>query len=247
MIRLDLSTKDRTVFGRPHGNIDKLAVATAVAGLLTMILAVVLMQLFPAKAALTEGFRTPVLAFEFAKSEADLAFLAGQGAAAINHRSDMDRGQRVDMIFPFAYAGLIALLLAGLARNGTKSAWLGFLFALAIVPADIRENLVMLEITAALERGQPIGGLLPALQAATWLKWWCIAISTGFLAIGFFQGKSWLAGTLSLVAAGAIVLTWVTDGQPEVVEAMAIAVAVFFVFFSVRSLLVLRQAQAIAA
>jgi hypothetical protein len=211
--------------------------ASAGAGVATMVLAVALLLIFPASAELTDGFRTPVLAFEFAQSEADLAFLTGSSDAAVQHRRQMDHGQQLDMAFPFAYGGLIALYLMALGRQGIKSAWIGAVIAVAIIPADIRENLVMLEITSALAQGDSIGPFLPALWAATWLKWGCIAASMGFLAFGLLSRKAWYGGTLSAVASAAIVLTWLTGAHPIVAETMLLLVSVFFVFFPVHAVI----------
>ena len=55
----------------------------------------------PREAALADGFRTPILAFEFADSLDDLAFLTGQGELAVAHRAAMDMGNKVDLIFPY--------------------------------------------------------------------------------------------------------------------------------------------------
>jgi hypothetical protein len=81
--------------------------------------------------------------------------------------------------------------LAGLACKGTKSAWIGFLFALAIIPADIRENLVMRDITSTLERGQSIAESIAAgVQARTGSR--CVANSIALLQDGIQPGnRSW--------------------------------------------------------
>ena len=191
--------------------------------------------IYPSAATLSDGFRTPIIAFEFAKSEADLAFLAGSSDTANRHRADIDRGQHLDMVFPFAYGGLMALLLVGLARKGVHSAWVGACFALAIIPSDIRENLVMFDITSALARGQTSANLLPALWSATWIKWWCIAASMGVVAFGSLRRQSWFAGGLAAMAATAIVLTWTSNARPDITEAMSLMVAGFFLFFAMQS------------
>lgn len=216
--------------------------ATAFVGLATLSLALTMLFIYPSAAKLSDGFRTPIIAFEFAQSEADLAFLAGSSETAIRHRTDIDRGQHLDMVFPFAYGGLMALLLVGLARKGVRSAWVGACFALAIIPADIRENLVMFDITSALDRGQTSAHLLPTLWSATWIKWWCIAASAGFVAFGSFRRQSWFSGGLAAMAATAIVLTWTSNARPDIAEAMSLMVAGFFLFFTIQSVTAFKRA-----
>ena len=215
--------------------------ATAFAGLATLVLALAMLFIYPSTATLSDGFRTPIIAFEFAKSEADLAFLAGSSETATRHRADIDRGQHLDMVFPLAYGGLMALLLVGLARKGVRSAWVGACFALAIIPSDIRENLVMFNITSALDRGQTSADLLPALWSATWIKWWCIAASTGFVAFGSFRRQAWVSGGLAAMAATAIVLTWASNARPDITEAMSLMVAGFFLYFAIQSMVACKR------
>lgn len=225
----------------PKYHCPALPFATALAALATLALAALLLFVYPAKAPLSEGFRTPILAFEFAKTAEDLAFLSGQSEAASQYRANMDRGQRIDMLFPFAYAGLLALLLLALARQGIASAWVGLLFALSIVPSDIHENLVMLETTAALAKDQPLTALLPSLHTATWLKWWGLAITAGFLAFAYLQRRHWFAAGLSALASLAIVLSWLSNAQPMAVESMTLLLSLFYLFFSIQAFWALRQ------
>lgn len=218
-----------------------LPLATALAALATLLLATLLLFTYPAKAPLSEGFRTPILAFEFAKTPADLAFLSGSSDTASQHRANMDRGQRIDMLFPFAYAGLLTLLLFALARQGVTSAWVGLLFALSIIPSDIHENLVLLEITALLAKDQSVAALLPSLHTATWLKWWGLAITAGFLSFAYSQRRHWFAAGLSALACGAIVLSWLSDAQPMLIESMTLLLSLFYLFFSIQSFWALKK------
>lgn len=231
----------RAVAQMPRYRCPALPLATALAALATLVLAVLLLFTYSAKAPLTEGFRTPILAFEFAKTAADLTFLSGQSETASQYRANMDRGQRIDMLFPFAYAGLLALLLLALARQGIASAWVGLLFALSIVPSDIHENLTMLEITAALAKDQSVAALLPSLHTATWLKWWGLAITAGFLAFAYLQRRHWFAASLSALACGAIALCWLSDAQPMLIESMALLLSLFYLFFSIQAFWALKQ------
>jgi len=82
---------------------------TTVFGVVTIILGAIMLFVFPMSADLTEGFRTPIIAFEFAKNPADLAFLSGSSEASILNREKMNAGHVWDMVFPFAYSGFEAL------------------------------------------------------------------------------------------------------------------------------------------
>jgi hypothetical protein len=220
----------------------RLLFATALAGLATLGLAIALLLNFPADAPkmtpLHQGFWTPILALEFAKTEADLAFLTGNGHGnpAQAMRAEMKRGQKIDMVFPFAYAGLLALYLLGFARKGVKSAWVGLVIALAIIPADLVENLVIFDVLSALDNQQSLSGLLPALHSAIWLKWWSICFAAGFVAFGAFRRQMWGVAVLGALTAGTLALTAVTSTHPLVAEVMALCTAVFLILLAFKAL-----------
>jgi hypothetical protein len=71
--------------------------------------------------AMAEGFQTPILALEFAKSPEDLAFLQGEDAAEL--RAALVHTQALDRYFPIAYAGMAAMLFLGLALRGRWPGW----------------------------------------------------------------------------------------------------------------------------
>lgn len=224
----------------PYGGERSLVVATVMAGVATIGLALVMLGVFPAKADLAGGFRTPIIAFEFARSEEDLDFLAGDSETARANRVAMDAGHRYDMFFPLAYGSMLALLALRLARRGESVAWLGVAFALVTIPADIHENLVLLDITAAFDGGGPAEGLLPLLYSATWLKWWAIAAAMAAIAGALLHKKSWWLGGVSAVASGSIALTWLTSADAVVAETMTIVVFVFYIVFVAEALVALR-------
>ena len=227
----DAQQKDRRVI-----------LATAFAGLAALLLAIAQWFSFPSAAALSEGFKTPILALEFAKTEQDIAFLTGPGSAASTMRAQMRQGHKIDMVFPFAYGGLIALTLLGLARAGVRSAWPGLAVAVAIIPADLIENQVILDLLAALEQQQPPTALLGALHAATWFKWWCIALAAGLLALGAWQRKMRCTAALSAMTALALVLTWLSHEKGLVVEVMGIITAVFLIFIAGKAIGAVKRA-----
>jgi hypothetical protein len=210
-------------------------IGSAILGIATIILGIIMLFVFPAKAELSEGFRTPIIAFEFAKTEADLAFLSGYLEPASSNREKMVAGHRWDMLFPFAYAGFIALMLLQAASKPHR--WLGIAIPLAllIIPFDIRENIVLLEITEALNNSDSIGTLLQELHLATWLKWGAIGVSIGALSVGFVLIKDYLSALLSGITSLGIAACWVTGAQGSVAETMSAVTSLFFFYFTVRA------------
>ena len=68
--------------------------SAALFGIATLALGVIMLFIFPSEATLADGFRTPIIAFEFAASEADVAFLSGAGASSRANRAMMVAGHR---------------------------------------------------------------------------------------------------------------------------------------------------------
>lgn len=216
----------------------RLLIATGVMGLAALILGIALLLALPAKAKLSEGFSTPIVALVFAKTPDDLLFLTGKESVAIEMREKISRGQQVDMMFPFAYGGLLAMSLWCLARAGEKSAWFGMVFALGLIPADIRENLVLADLLSELEKGQSVTASLALLYPAAWIKWGCLAVATGIFSFCAIRQKMPYTGVLAGIVAITLALTWFTNTRPIVAEIMAAATSVFFVFLGIRSIMV---------
>ena len=222
--------------------LQKYALAgAALFGIATVVLGVIMLFVFPSEATLAEGFRTPIIAFEFAESEADLAFLSGTDASSRANRAMMDAGHRWDMVFPFAYAGFIALLLLHLAARGHRWLWLAIPVAVLIIPLDIRENLVLTAITRALENGETIAHLLRELHNATWLKWGAMGASLAALTLGLGADKAYVSALVSAVAALSIAACWLSGSAGSAAEMMSAATALFFLYFTVRAIVQWRR------
>jgi len=190
---------------------------------------------FPISADLSEGFRTPIIAFEFAKTEADLSFLSGNGELNKLNREKMDAGHFWDMGFPFAYGGFIALMLLQIRKGGHRFIWLGILFAVSIIPFDINENFILLEITKALGNSASIEVLLLELHIATWLKWGALGACIAVLAAGFAVSKEYLSAVVSLLAALGIAVCWASSSESSTAEAMSTLIFLFFLVFSIKA------------
>ncbi len=207
--------------------------ASAFLGTAVIILAAVMMLIYPKVEDLPDGFRTPVLAFEFATSENGLAFMAGTDETTRQIRREMKRGQYLDLVFPFAYGGLILVLLMTLSKKGLLFPKIGILFAIAVIPADLWENHVMFNILNRLDEGLLAADLLPQLHIATWVKWWMIGLSAICLSVGYFQQKNYLNGLIGLLAGAGVVAAWISGSNAFYVEGMVILLTMFFGYFAV--------------
>lgn len=212
-----------------------IVVVSAFFGSATIILGIVMLFVFPLSADLSPGFRTPIIAFEFARTEADLAFLAGSSEISVLNRAKMDAGLDWDMLFPFAYAGFIAFLALQQVCSGRPIAWVGVMSAVLIIPFDLQENFVLLAISSALAESASIQALLLELHVATWLKWSAIGVSVTVLAFGFMARREYFPAGISLLAAMGLVVCWLTDSDAVAAEAMSVLLFLFFISLSLRS------------
>ncbi|MDF3820004.1 hypothetical protein P3G55_08850 [Leptospira sp. 96542] len=209
---------------------------SGVFGFSTLVLSLVGLFLYPNKAELSEGFRTPIIAFEFASSEEDLNFLTGNSEAAKNARRTMKNGQNLDMIFPFVYAGFILFLVLSTNNPYTLLRLLGIIISVLIVPFDLYENYILDLILNCLNDSKSITELLPTLKIATWLKWGSISFVLATLSISHIRNKQLLSALISSIVSLSIFSTAIANGNGFVAETMMIFVSVFFVYFGIRSL-----------
>jgi hypothetical protein len=210
-------------------------VGSAIMGIATVVLGLIMLFVFPSSAELSAGFRTPIIAFEFARTDADLAFLSGDSETSRLNREKMDAGHRWDTLFPFAYAGFIALLLLQSVTRGQYWLALAIPIALLIIPFDLRENSILLAITNALSNSASTEVLLQELYVATWLKWGALGLSITVLAIGFVAEKAYPSAAISAIAALSIATCWVANSAPALTEVMSAAIFIFFTYFSIRA------------
>lgn len=81
--------------------------ASTACALIALATAIIMSNIFPSRVELPKGFNTPIIAFEFAKTEADIPYLIGSSEFSSSNRQTMRDGHRWEMVFPFAYAGFI--------------------------------------------------------------------------------------------------------------------------------------------
>ncbi|TGL40376.1 hypothetical protein [Leptospira perdikensis] len=213
----------------------------AVFGISTLFVSLIGLFMYPSQAALSEGFRTPVIAFEFAQSTEDLKFLTGNEEVTKKLRSEMRVGQKLDIFFPFLYAGFMFFLVFSEIKKINPFTWLGFVISIIIVPCDLYENYIMDQILFRLDRLEDFRDLLSHLEVATWWKWGAIAIVMFVLSSIYFSTKQWFNGMISFFPGVAIFCTWISGSNGYVAEVMMIFVSFFFIYFGIRSFILYRK------
>lgn len=152
---------------------------------------------------LPAGFRTPVLAFEFATDEGEVEQIFGPpGAGREVATASMDRVNRLD----FLYIGLYGLTLFTFAltiarMTGRWYFYVAAVLAFVIMAADVMENVQLLGITRALGAAS-IDGALERLSFWTLVKWRGLALAL-LLLVPYFRLEP---GNVSLLGRG---LAWV--------------------------------------
>ncbi len=198
----------------------------AAAALLLVALTGALQAVAPRGGTLNRGYVTPILAIELAQTAEDVAFLAGDGEAA-ERRAALDLSSYVDMLFPLAYAGLIALLLLPAARRGEPVARAGIAFAAVTYPFDVAENLTLLALTDALGAGADPGGALGWLFYATWVKW--LALGGALLCLAAVAWRGSKVAALFLALPAPIAVATLVAGAPGALgEAMGLTVVLAY-------------------
>ncbi len=129
------------------------------AGLSVLILTGVIFPIFPQEMAIPNGIDSPVIAFEFARTQADLVAVFGEAGDPLRQEriQSMDQGNRIDFAYMAAYSVFITLFFMGAYRKSQRRIWLMFA-ALGVLAgiSDAVENTILFEITADLNAA---GGL----------------------------------------------------------------------------------------
>jgi hypothetical protein len=189
---------------------------------------------------MAEGFKTPMLALEFARGFEDLVFLQGDGAQAL--REHLQNTQELDRFFPIAYAGMAAVFFLACATSGRAIAWLGVIVAIATIPADWAENVWVDALILAANpdfAGEAPG--LAGLQLTTWIKWGLIGAYAALLAVLMIRDKRPILAIPGAVAALAILATWLSGSNGQIAEIMSLTLLPFMLTFPVAAVLYLRS------
>lgn len=191
-----------------------------------IIISVIMLLHIPQSAVLDDGFSSPIIAFEFARDAKDVEFLSGSEYTAVAARQGMVNGLALDMMFPFAYAGYLLLLLLQLEPSRLIKG-LGIFTFCSIVLLDIHENLHMLRIidVAGISAFKP--QMFIDLYLATWLKWAAIVVALALLALRYAARKQWLMLFCALPYCGLAIVACLLDSPAYLVEPMALCLSVF--------------------
>ncbi len=210
---------------------DRLFFPSGLLGLGAVAMSLILTLIGPrATGPLPDGFITPVMAFEFAESAAEVTTLfEPEGSAAA-----MDRVNRWDFLFMTLYSlFLVTFALAAALDSGQFTLWFAAALAPLILLADVMENVQLLNLTAQLSLG---GGMEPALARLhlfTWLKWGGLAVYF-LLLIPYFRrlDSRWrlvrLAAALPALAVG---VALISRGLAN--ELLALAVGLMFLLLTI--------------
>lgn len=209
---------------------------SGILGLGAVIVTLVLSAVGPRPTApLADGFITPVLAFEFAETEGEVAalFAPVDQPAGDAVRADMDRVNRLDFLYIALYGGcLLAFALTCYRLTGQRVYLLTGALAVAIMIADVLENAQLLAITRDLGT-QPVDDLLLRLRLFTWLKWGGLAL--WFLLMRpYFQSTGRVGRFIGLVSVLPLLLGVVAFFSPGLLsELFALAIGLLFLLLTI--------------
>lgn len=209
---------------------------SGILGLGAVVMTLVLSAVGPRPTApLPAGFITPVLAFEFAETEDEVAALLTpvDQPAGDTVRAAMDRVNRLDFLYIALYGGcLLAFSLTCARLSGQRLYYALAALAVAIMAADMLENAQLLAITRDLG-ARPIEALLARLRLFTWLKWGGLAL--WFLLMRpYFQRAGRFGRLLGLVSLLPLLLGIAAFFRPGLLsELFALTIGLLFLLLTV--------------
>jgi hypothetical protein len=175
---------------------------TGFIGIVVIAISLILIGINPKEApAMPDGFKTPILAFEFVKTNQEVIDLFGSDAET---RADLvqafDLGNNVDFVYMVLYSAfLFSFAATAVKQSGHKLFYLGSLLAAVIFLGDLLENVQLLRITAVIDSGNfdPQLALLPIF---TWVKWGGLALYFLLLSPYFFSADAIFPRIIGIVA-----------------------------------------------
>lgn len=205
---------------------------TGYVGLLVIVMSIILVIIFPSKVPkMPAGFFTPIIAFEFIETKAEVfqMFVSTGGTVRQTMVDAMDLGNQLDFIYMFLYSLFLLMFCLKCAEISLKKYYyMGAVIALAVLSADVLENIQLLGITANLESGE-FKQYLAWLHWFTWIKWGGIAaiflvLFFWFIKGGIFSKIIAFTGMLSFVSGALAYLN-----RSVLNEIFGLTVAVMFI------------------
>lgn len=215
-------------------------------GVATLALGAVLLVVMPSEGhRLAPGFHTPIIAFEFARSAADIEGVFGPGLA--DQRAPlldaMDLGNRIDFLFLLAYGDFLLLVCLAVASESAGAlrvaARIGALCSVVAEVCDALENVQLLAITASLREGTDYGEPLARLGVFTWGKWGGLLIAFSCLVPWLWRAGRW--GRVVALGTFVAVASALGSGPLRGSAHELLATAVFIMFVALWLLVWARQ------
>ena len=211
---------------------DRLFLLSGILGIGVLAMTLFLSLIGPQETgALPDGFITPIMAFEFAGSEAEVYRLfEPEGSAAA-----MDRVNRWDFLYMALYSALLGTFALAVARRTNQSIFVAAaILALIIFFADVMENIQLLGLTYRMQLdGGSLEATLDRLSVYTWLKWGGLALYF-LLLVPYFRDQTGLwryAWPVAVLPAFFATVAFFTRGLAN--ELMALSVGLMFLMLTV--------------
>lgn len=196
-------------------NERRLWAASCVVGVATLIVAVLIMSLFPSEMADPSGaFTVPIYAFEFAKTEEDLVAIFGDrdDPDRLTRLAQMDHGNRWDFLFMTLYTVFGCLFGWAVKRAGLKHGLMIMMAAGLAGLADAIETSCLLLMSDALKQGSDPASILALLPIPVVIKFagiGLVIIGAGSVLINDIRRWIWtvagcvayLSGVLTMMVA----------------------------------------------
>jgi hypothetical protein len=137
---------------------------------------------------LPEGFRTPIIAFEFIQTPEEVNRFFDVPDAA-QYIQSMLTGNLIDYAFMLLYSILVFCIAWYInKKTASRTLLLAMFFAVIMLASDAMENYQIYLIISNFKTGD-ISAFLKWLNIFTWLKWSAIVSSFLLFAPYFFEGK----------------------------------------------------------
>lgn len=172
-------------------------------GIIVILLALTIMNIFPKIVPyMAEGFKTPIIFFEFVQRVDETQKLFGMFAGFLpddNIVEQMNMGNKVDFIYALTYAVFMFLFARKLFQvSGNKLFYLAMVLSIVAMVFDWLENIKLIAITEKLADGSFQEDLY-MLHIFTWIKWGSLAIYFVILSEWWYKG-GWVSKILSFIA-----------------------------------------------
>lgn len=213
---------------------------SAVIGFAIILISIALLISGPRQTGeLAEGFVTPIIAFEFARSNDDvrLIFFDNAGQLLTESVDAVKFGTQLDFLFMAVYGlFLLTFSLTSISLTGNRLFYIAAVLSILAPIFDLLENLQLLSILSQLENGSFIQEL-QRLQLFTWLKWGCLSL-VFLVLMPFFQKTGGFGRFIAFIAAltfGLGISAYILPGMLN--ELFALSVSVLFLLLFIFSIL----------